>query len=192
MALQKTAPRISPLDPPFEPDIAHTLERMMGGPGTEPLKLFRTVAHNPSILDKFRSTGSYLLNFGTLEPTDREVVILRTCARCGSEYEWGVHVVFYGETVGLSQEQIEATVLGASDEPVWGPKQRLLIAFVDELHDTSTISDDLWEEMHNLWTPAQLVELVALAGQYHLVSYFTNALQVDAEGFGAGFPTSSS
>lgn len=188
MTAQATVPRISPLDAPFEPDIANTLERMMGGAGIEPLKLFRTVAHNPHVLDKFRSAGSYLLNFGTLDPIDREIVIHRTCARCGSEYEWGVHVAFYGKSVGLTQEQIDATVLGAPDDRVWSPKQRLLIRLVDELHDTSTVSDALWQEIQDLWTPAQLVELVVLVGQYHLVSYLTNALRVENEDFAALFP----
>ncbi len=190
MAVQTTTPRITPLDPPFEPDIAKTLERMMGGSGAEPLKLFRTVAHNPHILDKFRNTGTYLLNFGTLDPAEREIVIHRTCARCRAEYEWGVHVTFYAKSVGLSQEQIDATVLGGPEDPVWSGNQSLLIRLVDELHDTSTVSDGLWEEIHDLWTPAQLVELVALVGQYHLVSYFTNALRVEPEEFGARFPAS--
>ena len=192
MSVHTTGPRISPLEPPFDPDIAKTLERMMGGSGAEPLKLFRTVAHNPHILEKFRSTGSYLLNFGTLDPLEREIVIHRTCARCGAEYEWGVHVAFYAQSVGLSQEQIDATVAGGPDDPVWSRSQSLLICLVDELHETSTVSDELWEEIHDLWTPAQLVELVALVGQYHLVSFFTNALRVEGEEYGARFPSSSS
>src|SRR5438067_11965158 len=102
------AARLTPLDPPYEPDIARTLERMMGGAGVEPLALFRTVAHNPHVLDKFRSTGSYLLNFGTLDPREREIVILRTCARNGSTYEWGVHVAVYASDVGLTEEPVSA------------------------------------------------------------------------------------
>ena len=66
--------RLAPLDPPYDPEVARTLTRMMP-PGQEPLKLFRTVAHNRHILDKLRSTGSYLLNFGTVDPADRELVI---------------------------------------------------------------------------------------------------------------------
>src|SRR5438270_11700301 len=99
------AARLTPLDPPYEPDIARCLERMMGGAGVEPLTLFRTVAHNRHVLDKFRSTGSYLLNFGTVESIDREIVILRTCALNGSSYEWGVHVAAYSKAVGLTDEQ---------------------------------------------------------------------------------------
>ena len=184
------APRIAPLDPPFEPGVAETLERMMGGSGAEPLKLFRTVAHNPHVLDKFRSTGSYLLNFGTLDPAERETVVHRTCARCEAEYEWGVHATFYGESVGLTRDQVDATVLGGPDDPAWSGNQSLLVRLVDELHDTSTVSDELWGEIHDLWTPAQLVELVALVGQYHLVSYFANAFRVELEEYGARFPTS--
>src|SRR5690242_5057036 len=103
------APRLTPLEPPYESGIEKTLQRMMGGSGLEPLKLFRTVAHNPHVLDKFRSTGSYLLNFGTLDPLEREIVILRTCALNGSDYEWGVHVTIYSKAVGLTDTQILAT-----------------------------------------------------------------------------------
>ena len=45
--------RLAPLEPPFGPDLQRTLDRMMGGTGAEPLALFRTVAHNAQILDKF-------------------------------------------------------------------------------------------------------------------------------------------
>jgi 4-carboxymuconolactone decarboxylase len=190
-APRRTA-RLAPLEPPYEPEIARTLERMMGGPGIEPLKLFRTVAHNPHILDKLRSTGSYLLNFGTVDPLEREIVIHRTCARCGSEYEWGVHTLYYGARLGLSEEQIRATVRGGPHDPLWTPRQQLLIHLVDELHDTATVSDELWEEIREVWTPAQLVELLCLVGQYHTVSYFTNALRVDHEEQAARFPAPSS
>ncbi len=189
MAAQEITPRLAPIEPPYDPEIARTLERMMGGPGIEPLKLFRTVAHNPNVLDKFRSVGSYLLNFGTLDPVEREIVIHRTCARCGSEYEWGVHVLFYGGRLGLSMKQIEATVLGGPDDSVWTERQRLLIRVVDELHETSALSDEVWEQLQAGWTPAQLVELLFMIGQYHTVSYFTNALRVEFEEGAARFPT---
>jgi alkylhydroperoxidase family enzyme len=154
---------------------------MMGGAAVEPLKLFRTVAHNPAVLDKFRSSGTYLLNFGTLEPIEREIVILRTCARCGSAYEWGVHVAVYAKAVGLTQPQVVATLDYRSE--VWSERQTTLIRFADELHETADMSDDLWAELERGWRPAQIIELLALAGQYRMVSYFTNALRIETEGF---------
>jgi hypothetical protein len=55
-------PRLEPIEPPYDPELARTLERMMP-PGVEPLKLFRTVAHNRHLLDRLRSTGAYLLSW---------------------------------------------------------------------------------------------------------------------------------
>ncbi len=191
MAGQETTPRVAPIEPPYDPEIAQLLERMMGGPAVPPLILFRAVAHNPKVLDKFRSVGTYLLNFGTLDPLEREIVIDRTCARCGSEYEWGVHVLFYSHRVGLSQKQVEATVLGGPDDTAWSDRQKHLIRLVDELHETSYVSDDLWRELGQGWTPAQLVELLYLIGQYHTVSYFTNVLQVGIEEGAPRFLTAS-
>jgi 4-carboxymuconolactone decarboxylase len=186
------AARLTPLEPPYDPEIEKTLDRMMGGLG-DPLVLFRTVAHNPRILDKFRSTGSYLLNFGTLAPMEREIVILRTCARNRSSYEWGVHVAVFSEAVGLTREQVSATL--GDDAGAWTPRQALLVRLADELHETSTVSDELWADLENEWTAEQLIELLALAGQYRMVSYFTNALHLSDESFAppmvSGAPASS-
>jgi alkylhydroperoxidase family enzyme len=182
------APRLEPLDPPYEPEIARTLERMMGGAGVEPLLLFRTIAHNPALLDKLRSTGSYLLNFGTLGPLEREIVILRTCALCGCEYEWGVHVAIFSASVGLDGEQVAATVTG--DPAAFTEKQALVVRLTDELHATGTWSDESWRAAAREWSPAQLVELVTLAGQYHAVSFVANTLGVALEDFAQRFPAS--
>ena len=188
MIAQRTdTSRLAPLEPPYEADTARTLERLMGGVDAEPLLLFRTIAHHPALLDKLRSTGTYLLNFGTLDPAERELVILRTCARCGCEYEWGVHLTIYSSAVGLSEEQVRATATGEI-----GPlteRQRTLVALVDQLHYTATVSDELWERLAQEWSAQQLVELVMLVGQYHAVSFTANALGVGLEDFAARFPS---
>jgi 4-carboxymuconolactone decarboxylase len=71
---------------------------------------------------------------------------------------------------------------------VWSARQVLLIRLVDELHETSRVSDELWEQLASNWSAEQLVELVALVGQYHTVSFLTNALDVDLEDFAQRFP----
>jgi 4-carboxymuconolactone decarboxylase len=161
MSADATGSRLAPIEPPYEPELARTLERMMP-PGVEPLKLFRTVAHNPSVLDKLRSAGAYLLNFGTVPPADRELVIDRTCARCHCEYEWGVHVAVFGRQVGLSESQIAETVRGSAGDGAWSGHQALLIELVDQLHDDATVSEQLWLELAEHYSDTQLVELDAL------------------------------
>jgi len=171
-------PRLAPLDPPYDPELAEELARFMP-PGIPPLRLFRTVAHNPRVLRKFR-LGS-LLDRGSIERRDREIVILRTCARCGSEYEWGVHVAVFAARCGLTQQEVSASVRAQADAPIWSPRDRLLVRLVDELHDSASVSDALWLELMRSFRSDQLIELLVLVGFYHTVSFVTNAAQIELE-----------
>ncbi len=180
-------PRLPPLEPPHPPELAEELARLVP-PGMPPLALFRTLAHNPRVLRKFRE-GS-LLDRGSIGRREREIVILRTCARCGSEYEWGVHVTVFAARVGLTDAQVAATLRpGAAgvDDAAWSPRDRLLLGLADELHDTCGIGDALWSQLAEAFEPAQLVELIVLAGFYHTVAFLTNALHVPLEAFAARF-----
>jgi alkylhydroperoxidase family enzyme len=150
------------------------------------LLLFRTIAHNPRVLTKVRAAN--LLDRGSIERTDRELAILRTCARCGSEYEWGVHVAAFARRYGLSEEKIAATLHWDWNDDRWSAHERTIVRLVDELHDTASVSDAAWEELSASFDSAQIVELVVLVGFYHSISFVTNALQVDREAGAARFP----
>ena len=180
-------PRIAPLDPPYDPDVADTLRRLMGAVDAEPLNLFRTIAHHRQILERFRQTGSTLLSHTTLDPVERETVIHRVTARAGAEYEWGVHAVAFARPLGLGDDWLEATVHGTPGDFA-DERQRLLVRLADELHDSATVSGELYAELEAHWPAAQIVELLALAGFYRLVSYLVNGLAIDAEPWAASFP----
>jgi alkylhydroperoxidase family enzyme len=185
------SPRIAPLQPPYSPEVAEALAKWMP-PGTpwEPLKLFRTLMQHKELSDRMRPLGAGLLGrHSALDPRDREIVIDRVCARCSCAYEWGVHVVAYGAAVGLSPGQLQATVLGTPQDSVWSEREQLLCRMVDELHETATVSDSLWEQLAPNWTTAQLLELLILVGWYHLISFVANGLQVEPELWAVPFPT---
>lgn len=179
--------RLPPLEPPFPPSVAEDLGRLMP-PGVPPLKLFRTVAYNPRVLGRLRRGG--LLDPGAVTLREREIVILRTTARCGSRYEWGVHAAFFAEAAGFTQAELRATAVGAPDDPVWSERERLLIALCDALHERATVPDALWAQIRAELDPSAIIEAVALVGQYHMVSFLTNALGVDDEGYAQAMPTS--
>ncbi len=170
------APHIAPVPPPYAPSVAEDLAKLMP-PGMTPLALFRTVAHNPRVLRRLRKGG--LLDPGAITVRERELVILRTTARCGSEYEWGVHVAFFAGQAGFTSTQIAATVSG--DPAPWTARERLLLGLCDALHDHAAIGDDLWTGLRAELTDAQLIELVALVGQYHMVSYLTHVTGLPLE-----------
>src|SRR5271156_6118212 len=98
--------RIAPLDPPYAPEIQSEFDRIMRG--APPLMLFRVIASNARAWEKFRA-GS-LLDRGPLSLREREIVIDRTCAVSGCEYEWGVHVATFGQAAKLTDAQVRATV----------------------------------------------------------------------------------
>src|SRR6266699_7187858 len=85
------SPRIAPLAPPYEPEVAIALAKWMPPDSAlEPLKLFRTLYHNQEMSSRMRPLGAGILGpHSSLDPREREILIDRTCARCGCEYEWG-------------------------------------------------------------------------------------------------------
>jgi alkylhydroperoxidase family enzyme len=155
-------------------------------PDVPPLTLFTTLARVPRIWDRFRA-GS-LLDRGPVSLRHREIVIDRTCARCGCAYEWGVHVAFFAQRVALTPEQLHATVHGDANDPVWSDEEQLLIRMVDELHDSASLSDETWGGLAAAFSVEQILELIALVGFYHSVSFFANGLKLSPEARGVPFP----
>jgi len=187
------SPRLMPLEPPYDDDIGALLAKWMPpGAAVEPLKLFRTMAHHKDLFDRMRPLGAGILGRGTIDPAEREIVIDRVCARCGCDYEWGVHVTSFGAAVGLSPEKLAATVTATADDPIWTERESLLIRLVDELHDTSTVSDALYAELAKNWDKTQLIELTIINGFYHLIAYIANTFHIAPEDWAARFPSQSS
>jgi hypothetical protein len=181
--------RLAPLEPPYADATAATLSSMMP-PGVPPLLLFRTIAHNPRVLEKIRASN--LLDRGSIErrharggdPAHHRALRLRV--RVGRS-----RVVLRGEGRTRRCRRSLPTVHGGADDPVWSDTERTLIRLVDELHDTSRVSDALWTGLCRHFHDDQLVELVVLAGFYQTISFVVNGLGVALEPGAPQFPLRS-
>lgn len=180
--------RIAPAEQPYPPEIAAHLARIMPE-GVAPLILFRTMARNPRVFEKMFAGG--LLDKGTLSLRQRELVIDRTTARLGAEYEWGVHIAFFAEKVDFDCERIAATVHGSADAPCWSADEQSLLAAVDDLVDRRTIGETAWAALAQHFDEAQILEVIALVGYYHTISFLCRALDLPLEPYGARFPSAS-
>ncbi len=181
-------PRIVPLAPPFDPPIQDLLARFNPPGAPNVLALFRVLAHHPALAERMKGWAGYLLGGHALLPLrDREVVIDRVCARCGAEYEWGVHVAAFAKAAGFAPAEV-AAIAGAGPATDLPARDQLLLRLVDELHETSNVSDELWPALAAEWTPPQLIELLMLAGWYRAIAYVCNAAQVPLEDWQARFP----
>ena len=175
-------PRISPVQPPYTSDVANWLEKMMP-PGVPPILLFRTFVKNIAMADAMGTWGGYELSKRlSLSMRDREIVIDRTCARCNCEYEWGVHVAFFADRIGLTPDQVTSLTHGASTDPCWSDKrERVLIDVADALHDGSRIDDGLWKQLSAELTEAEILDVLMLCGWYHAISFAANSAEVALE-----------
>ena len=145
-----------------------------------PIKLSKLFARYRPMAEAMLGWGSYELSKRlSLSMREREIVIDRTTARCGAEYEWGVHVAFFGERVGLTREQIASLTWGTPDDTCWSPADRALLSAVDELCDGADISDATWGVLD--LTDEQRLDLMMLAGWYHAISFVARAARVPLE-----------
>ena len=177
--------RIAPLNPPYPPDIQAQFENIMP-PDVDPLVLFRTLAVNDRAWRKFRA-GS-LLDHGPLSLREREIVIDRTCALTGCEYEWGVHVTIFAQAAGLSEADVVATVNGLPSAPGWSPAEVALITAVDALHYAASLDQARFDDLRAFYDEAQILEILLLAGFYRTVAYLANSLDLPLEPGAARFP----
>ena len=171
-------PRIAPADPPYPAEIQARFDALMP-PGTPPLLLFRALARDQRLFQRFMGAG--LLDKGHLTLRQREIVIDRVTARCGSQYEWGVHIAIFAKRAGLDEVQQRSLVRGGPDDACWSAEDALLIRFCDALHADCDLDDALWTELRAQFSEEAMLELLLLAGFYRTVSYLTNALRLPLE-----------
>lgn len=176
--------RIAPLEPPYAPDVQASFDAIMKG--GNPLVLFRTVAASERAWSKFRE-GS-LLDRGPLTLRQREIVIDRTTALAGCEYEWGVHIEIFAKAAKFSDEQIAATRNGDADAACWNEGEQSLIAAVDALHYRATLSKAEFDRLRLHYKDEQILEILLFCGRYRTVSYLANALDLPLEPSAARFP----
>src|SRR5262249_50107613 len=174
--------RINPVGEQPEPEVADLLAAMMPA-GVPPIRLFRTLVRNRPMTEAMHALGGYEVSRRlSISLREREIVILRTCARAGAEYEWGVHVAFFATKAGLSTAQIEALTHGPPTWPDWTRREQRLVQLVDELAMTNDVTDATWKELTGEFTDAQLLDLVLLCGWHRAISGLWRAIRGDLEG----------
>ena len=177
--------RMAAASTPFSDVIQQWLDKVMP-PGVPPLRLFTTLARDERLFVRFFGAG--LLDRGHLSLREREIVIDRTAALCGSEYEWGVHIALFAARAGLTESQVYALVHEQPSAACWNATERVLIRMCDSLHRDASVTDELWNALRAHFSEEAILELLLLSGHYRTVSYLTNVLRLPLEPYSATFP----
>ncbi len=183
--------RIAPLEQPFTDEVTAALAPMRRfGP---PIALFRTLAHNAPLTEaSMHGLGGYFLSRRlSVDVRTRELVIDRVSARCGCDYEFGIHVLWFADKAGFTAEQISSLARGGPDDPCWTEPARPGGA-ADRRHaarhvDASTTPAGPRRPSH--FTDPQLLDLLAISGWYHAIAYLARTARVPLE---PGAPTLAS
>ena len=172
-------PRIPPVSlADADPDTRQLLERLsrLRGDDAAVLNVFGTIANHPTLMREWLRFATYALTKSTLDPRTRELAVLRVGWRCDAPYEWGQHVVV-GRAVGLTDDDVRRVAEGP-DADGWTPAEVAALRATDELHDRSTITDATWAALTEHFSDQQVLDLVFLVGNYHIVSFALNACRV--------------
>lgn len=182
----RPTPRVAPLARDERPEATEEILRALrGGVGDgnadgPDMNLFATLAHHPRLLKRWTAFGGVLLFRGELADRDRELLILRTAWNCQVRYEWEHHIPI-ARRAGLDDADI-AHVLAGPDAPGLSADDAVLLQAADELHRDQVVGDETWAALSGRYSPAQLVELCMVVGQYHLVAFTVRSLGIQLEG----------
>jgi alkylhydroperoxidase family enzyme len=112
----------------------------------------------------------------------RELVIDRTTALCGAQYEWDIHVAVFAAKADLSDEQVHSLAVGTADDTCWtDPADRAVLRAVDALHARSDLSDAEFDALVAAVGEDGAVDLMLLCGWYHAISYVARATRLPPE-----------
>lgn len=178
---------IAPLEPPYEPEVALELSRLMSRSDREPLILFRTLARHLPMTRAWGTLGAHNLGHGALPVRDRELIILRTCYRTGCEYEWGVHARIFAGSAGLAERDYLATALPGFEGGAFSGHDLAVLRFADGLHETADVPAGLRADLA-AWDERQWLEAAEVAGFYHGVAYMVRVAGVALEPWAPRFP----
>jgi hypothetical protein len=90
-------------------------------------------------------------------------------------------VHYFADQAGMTETQLHASVYGSADDACWDIDDVALIRLADELHDTVTISDGLWAELHARFCDEAILQLILLAGHYRTNAYVSVGLLVPVD-----------
>jgi len=180
MSNTEPEPRLAPLRPDELGEdamqvIAGVLQAQGSAARRDVPEFIATMLRHPTLFQR-QADLSAALFAGALPFRLTELVLLRTAWLCQGGYVWGHHSQLAQKTCGFSKDDIERIIAGSSASG-WDELDRAVLSAVEELQETSTISDETWEVLSRHLDDRQLIELPILVGQMHGVIYTQNALR---------------
>ncbi len=160
------------------PDLRHVFDDLLQSRGFVP-NLYAVMAHAPAAMATFIEFTSTLRAGGAFSAADKELAILLVGNLTGARTITAAHRGF-AAAAGVSPEAI-ASIPTWRDAPVFDPRHRAILAFVEAVTTDIRVDDATWEAVRAHLTDDQLAELTLVAACYNMVARFLEPLEVDLD-----------
>jgi AhpD family alkylhydroperoxidase len=129
-------------------------------------------ARHPRVAGPWLGFNGALLQEGTLDARDRELIILRVATRTRCGYEWEQHRSI-AAAAGLTEREIAAVGDDLSCAG-WPTQDRDLLLAVDQLLDDHALDDVRWAQLAARFDERQLLEICFVVGSYACLAMVLN------------------
>ncbi|WP_192871670.1 carboxymuconolactone decarboxylase family protein [Variovorax sp. JS1663] len=167
--------RVPLVEPGTRPELAGVEGRIMAERGRVSL-LYQVLLNSGPIASGWERMLTAVRNQTGVPADLRELIILRVAVLNGAGFEFDAHVP-HARKAGVSTEKIEA-VRSASLPDVFAPLERLVLELTDAMTREIVVPDALMERLQRHFDAKGLVEVVATAAAYNMVSRLLVALNV--------------
>ncbi|MPY93570.1 MAG: hypothetical protein GEV08_11065 [Acidimicrobiia bacterium] len=186
MHLRRPAtPRVEPI-----PEVAAKARARMAESPANAVNVLATMAHNKVISRAVGRFAATVLTEGAVPARQRELVILRMGWNCQAVYEFGQHTLF-GRDAGLEEAEIYL-VTRPLGEGGWSDADRAVLQAADDLYTDDCLSDATWRDLGAHFSVPEVMEIIAAAGCYRVVSSLLNSCGVQLDEGVPGWPAPAS
>jgi len=147
---------------------------------TVPSNAFRMLGHAPAIGSSVLRLMYTILGEADLDFGLRELAILRVSQRYQAWYAWAQHVAI-ARAIGVDDEQIAALERGEFMNEIFSHRERIVLAFTDEIIDNLRVSDQTFAQARKEFSPRELVELLLTIGSFRMISGLLTTLDIELD-----------
>jgi 4-carboxymuconolactone decarboxylase len=145
---------------------------IVSGPRKGATGPFNALLRSPELADRVQRVGEYVRFRSTIPAPLNEMAILITGRFWGAQFEFWAHRRLAREA-GLADAIIDAIAEGRRPSPM-SDEERIVYEFCTELYYHKAIADQTFKEVVDRFGEQGVIDLIAAAGYYSLVSMVLN------------------
>ena len=141
--------------------------------GKPTINVLKLLSYSPATIEKWADIGNAQFAQFALIKKHREIGILLSAAKFGSNYEWTHHIPLsakFGVTDLQREEILKAgRVKGYFTEEYWtrnkpgfDQKEKVLLTFLEAVIDIGEVDEGTWQKTTGTFSKREIVELISM------------------------------